>query len=80
MDRRKINSTITEMSTNSIGYHRRFLRIRRTASAMRRLQLDVPGYAFPMQLWPQAAGAQLRMKEFPVRLIYNDPNRYFGGD
>src|SRR5688572_11571212 len=48
-------------------------------SAMRRLKLDIPGYAFPMQLWPQAWHAGLRIREIPVRLIYNDPTRHFGG-
>src|SRR5438132_3224169 len=48
-------------------------------SAMTRLQLDEAGYAFPMQLWPRAYKAGLRITEIPVRLIYNDPNRYFGG-
>jgi dolichol-phosphate mannosyltransferase len=46
---------------------------------MKSLKLDEAGYAFPMQLWPRAAAARLRVKEIPVRLIYNDPNRYFGG-
>jgi dolichol-phosphate mannosyltransferase len=46
---------------------------------MRTLTLDIPGYAFPMQLWPQAWAAGLRIREIPVRLIYNDPNRHFGG-
>ena len=48
-------------------------------SAMRRLRLTEPGYAFPLQLWPQVAVAKLRVTEIPVRLIYNDPNRHFGG-
>jgi dolichol-phosphate mannosyltransferase len=43
------------------------------------LHLDQTGYAFPMQLWPRVWKAGLRIKEIPVRLIYNDPNRYFGG-
>ena len=46
---------------------------------MRKLNLTVSGYAFPMQFWPQAAAAGLRIREIPVRLIYNDPNRHFGG-
>ncbi|HEY1628827.1 MAG TPA: hypothetical protein VGF52_03145, partial [Tepidisphaeraceae bacterium] len=40
---------------------------------------DEPGYAFPMQMWPRTAAANLRLSEIPVRLIYNDPNRHFGG-
>jgi hypothetical protein len=46
---------------------------------MKRLHLDETGYAFPLQFWPRAARENLRIKEIPVRLIYNDPNRYFGG-
>jgi dolichol-phosphate mannosyltransferase len=39
---------------------------------------DVNGYAFPMQFWVQTAVRSLRVREIPVRLIYNDPNRSFG--
>ena len=81
-DRRRINQQLTRLINERLflgltdsfcGYkaHR--------ISAMRRLTLDVPGYAFPMQLWPQAAAAEFRISELAVRLIYNDPNRYFGG-
>ena len=47
--------------------------------ALRRLSLDVDGYAFPLQFWVQAVAHGLRIQEIPVRLIYNDPNRTFGG-
>jgi glycosyltransferase involved in cell wall biosynthesis len=81
-DRRTINATVTAAINELFGWsltdafcgfkaHR--------VSAMRKLKLDVPGYAFPMQLWPQVYKAQLRVKEIPVRLIYNDPTRHFGG-
>jgi glycosyltransferase involved in cell wall biosynthesis len=81
-DRRGINATVTRilndlfylnLTDGFCGYkaHR--------VAAMRRLRLDVPGYAFPMQFWPQAWHHGLRVKEIPVRLIYNDPNRHFGG-
>lgn len=81
-DRRRINSTITDLVNCALGLnltdafcgykaHR--------VEAMSRLHLDVAGYAFPMQLWPQVAAARLRVVELPVRLIYNDPNRHFGG-
>ena len=49
-------------------------------SGLRKLHLDVAGYAFPVQLWPQVAAADLRVTELPVRLIYNDPTRHFGGE
>ncbi len=81
-DRQAINQTITsllnelfnlELTDSFCGFkaHR--------VSAMQRLQLSESGYAFPMQLWPQAVAARLRITEIPVRLIYNDPNRHFGG-
>jgi len=82
-DRRSINASITatvnelfdwELTDAFCGYkaHR--------VSAMAQLKLDVPGYAFPMQLWPQIWAAELRVTEIPVRLIYNDPTRHFGGE
>ncbi len=48
-------------------------------SALGRLRLTEDGYAFPMQFWVQAAACGLRIRELPVRLIYNDPTRTFGG-
>ena len=48
-------------------------------SATQRLNLTEEGYAFPMQLWPRAAMAGLRIREIPVRLIYKDKTRHFGG-
>jgi dolichol-phosphate mannosyltransferase len=82
-DRRSINAIITQMLNDLFnlritdafcGYkaHR--------VEAMRRLRLTERGYAFPLQLWPQVFSAGLRLIELPVRLIYNDPNRHFGGN
>ena len=81
-DRRRINDQITRLVNETLhlnltdtfcGYkaHR--------VEAMRKITLDVTGYAFPMQLWPQVAAARFRITELPVRLIYNDPTRHFGG-
>ena len=81
-DRRLINQQITaivnelfdwQITDAFCGYkaHR--------VSAMRKLHLTEAGYAFPLQLWPQVWSAGLRLKELPVRLIYNDPTRVFGG-
>ena len=47
-------------------------------SAMGRLNLTDAGYAFPMQLWAQAAAHGLRVSETPVKLIYKDLTRTFG--
>jgi len=81
-DRRTINATITTMLNESLhmnltdafcGFkaHR--------VSAMRKLKLTEAGYAFPLQLWPQAVRAGFRITEIPVRLIYKDRSRSFGG-
>lgn len=43
------------------------------------LELSEDGYAFPMQFWVEAVAAGLRIGEIPVRLIYTDAKRSFGG-
>ncbi|MEX0886244.1 MAG: glycosyltransferase family 2 protein [Phycisphaeraceae bacterium] len=48
-------------------------------SALTSINLTEPGYASPMQFWVQAVAHGLRVREVPIRLIYNDPNRSFGG-
>jgi len=45
---------------------------------MQRLHLTEAGYAFPLQFWVQAVHHGLRIREIPIRLIYNNPNRSFG--
>lgn len=81
-ERRRINETVTTLLNRVLGLlltdafcgfkaHR--------VSAMNALGLSIPGYAFPLQLWARAARAGLRVRELPVPLIYNDPNRHFGG-
>jgi hypothetical protein len=47
--------------------------------ALQRMNLTIPGYAFPMQFWVQAAALGLRIREIPVKLIYKDATRHFGG-
>jgi glycosyltransferase involved in cell wall biosynthesis len=81
-DRRDINRRITAILN-------RRLRLNLTdafcgfkayrVSALASLDITVPGYAMPMQFWIQAAATGLRIREIPVRLIYNDPTRHFGG-
>lgn len=81
-DRRSINSTITATLNDlfHLGLTDAFCGFKaHRVSAMRKLCLDEPGYAFPMQFWPQVVAAGLRVTEIPVRLIYNDPKRHFGG-
>ena len=81
-DRRAINAQITSILNDcyKLNLTDAFCGFKaHRVSAMRKLELDIPGYAFPMQLWPQVAHEQLRVTEIPVRLIYNDPTRHFGG-
>jgi len=81
-DRRRINATITRNLNERLGLQLTdsfcgFKAYR--VSAMDKLNLTVPGYAFPLQFWVQAWRQGLVIRELPVALIYNDPNRYFGG-
>lgn len=81
-DRRRINQSLTReigeqlglsLSDSFCGFkaHR--------VSAMSRLRLTETGYAFPMQFWVQAAAYGLRIREIPVKRIYVDVTRTFGG-
>lgn len=81
-ERREINLRITQRLNKLLGLHitDAFCGFKsHRVSAMARLALTEPGYAFPLQFWVQAVRAGLRIRELPVRLIYNDPNRHFGG-
>lgn len=81
-DRRRINETVNDLLEQLVG-----LRLSDSfcgfkahrVEAMRRLNLDEPGYAFPLQFWVQAAREGLRIHEIPVRRIYRDRSREFGG-
>jgi len=81
-DRRAINATITEELNSRLGLALTdafcgFKAYR--VEACERLSLDVDGYDFPMQFWVQAVAHGLSIEELPVRLIYHDPTRSFGG-
>jgi dolichol-phosphate mannosyltransferase len=81
-ERRAINRCITSVLNRELGLKLTdafcgFKAYR--VSALAELNITVPGYAMPIQLWAQAAAAALRIRELPVRLIYNDPHRHFGG-
>lgn len=83
-DRRAINVALTEEINRRLAFdppltdafcgfksHR--------VSALSRLHLTEQGYAFPMQFWVQAAAKRLAVGEIPVKLIYKDLTRSFGG-
>lgn len=81
-ERRRINASITLLLDQLLGLkltdsfcgfkaHR--------VAALDQLCLDEPGYAFPLQFWVQCVRAGLRVREIPVRRIYRDLSRTFGG-
>lgn len=80
--RRRINRTICELIEQILG-----LRLTdsfcgfkaQRVAAVRHLRLDETGYAFPLQFWAQCVQARLRVREIPVRRIYLDEKRAFGG-
>lgn len=81
-DRRRINRTITQQINNCLGLDLTdafcgFKAYR--VSALNKLRLTVDGYAMPMQFWVQCVAHGLRISEVPIRLIYVDQNRSFGG-
>lgn len=82
-DRRSINIALTAVMNVLFGWQLtdsfcgfKAHRVRR----MTQLQLTETGYAFPLQFWPRVAAARLRLTELPVRLIYKDLSRQFGGN
>ena len=81
-DRRRINGILTGEINHRLGLNLTDafcgFKAYRVAS-LSTLGLDVDGYDFPMQFWVQAVAAGLKIDELPVSLIYNDPNRSFGG-
>ncbi len=81
-DRRDINARVTGWINDRLGLAITdsfcgFKAYR--VSALKKLALDESGYAFPLQFWVQTVANDLRVREIPIRLIYNDPNRSFGG-
>lgn len=82
-DRRAINQKITRLINERLGMSITDafcgFKAYRTC-ALARMRITEPGYAMPLQLWVQSARLGLRIRELPIRLVYNDPNRHFGGE
>ena len=81
-DRRAINGRITAMLNDRLGLSITdafcgFKGFR--VDSLKKLDLSVDGYAMPIQFWVQAVAHGLAIEEVPIRLIYNDLNRSFGG-
>ena len=81
-DRRAINQTITDLlnETLRLDITDAFCGFKAyRVETLARLNITVPGYGMPLQLWVQAARLGLRIREVPVGLIYKDADRQFGG-
>jgi glycosyltransferase involved in cell wall biosynthesis len=81
-ERRAVNGMITEELNTRLGLSLTdsfcgFKAYR--VGALAGMRLDENGYAFPMQFWVQAVAAGLSIEEVPIKLIYNDMTRSFGG-
>lgn len=81
-DRYAINRQITEEINARLGFELTDtfcgFKAYRT-EALRQMRITNAGYAMPLQLWVEAAAANLQIIEIPVPLIYLDLNRSFGG-
>lgn len=81
-DRQRINREITQQLRDCFGLELTdsfcgFKAYR--VEALQCLEVTVPGYAMPLEVWVQAVRHDLRIREFPVPLIYLDESRSFGG-
>jgi len=81
-NRRAINARITKLINEITGYRLtdafcgfKCYRVK----PMCELQLTETGYGMPLQLWLQAAKHGLTVREIPVRIVYRDRSRTFGG-
>jgi len=81
-ERRSINVLVTEILARVTPYRLTdafcgFKAYR--VPALATLSLTERGYAMPLEFWIQAARHGLRVREVPVKLVYVDPSRTFGG-
>lgn len=82
-DRRAINERVSAVINAATGWELTdafcgFKAYR--ADALRRIRIDEPGYAMPLEFWAKAWRAGLTVCEMPVERIYNDHDRTFGQD
>lgn len=81
-DRRRINFEITRQLNDCFGLNLTdafcgFKAYSRTA--LEKFEITELGYAMPLQVWIQAVRHNMRIREFPVPLIYLEEERSFGG-
>jgi glycosyltransferase involved in cell wall biosynthesis len=82
-DRREINARVTAVINEVTGWKLTdafcgFKAYR--ADGLRRVQVEEPGYAMPLEFWARAWRAGLTVCEMPVERIYQEHDRSFGQD
>ena len=81
-DRYAINREITEKlnSITNLNLTDSFCGFKAyKVNALKKMNLTETSYGMPLQLWMQAWRFNFLIKEIPVRLIYNDSSKRFGG-
>lgn len=82
-DRRGVNTRVTAVinAVTGWGLTDAFCGFKAyRADALRRVAIDEPGYAMPLEFWARAWMAGLVVHELPVERIYMDHDRSFGQD
>lgn len=80
-DRYKINKEITIIinKITKYGITDSFCGFKAySINSLKKLNISETGYAMPLQVWIQAWKAGLKIKEIPVKRIYNDYGKQFG--
>ncbi len=80
-DRRTVNKRVTAIINSVTGWELTdsFCGFKAyTAEALRRVAVDEPGYAMPLEFWARAWREGLTVREMPVERIYFDHDRSFG--
>lgn len=80
-NRIRINRIITLIINNITGYNLTdaFCGFKcYKVESLKKLELTVPGYGMPLQLWIQASNGGLMVKELPVALIYHTRESFPG--
>jgi dolichol-phosphate mannosyltransferase len=80
-DRRTVNEQVTALINATTGWPLTdaFCGFKAyTAEVLRRVTIDEPGYAMPLEFWARAWRAGLTVCEMPVERIYFDHDRSFG--
>lgn len=81
-DRRVINMTITKQLNDcfELNLTDSFCGFKAyRVDSLPNFEVTELGYAMPLQFWIQAVGHAMRIREFPVPLIYLEEERSFGG-